>query len=435
MLAVINRHLYTAVVFAWLLIPVAASTQDDDVRARVDIGVQQDEVIWTGQQVTVNLDLKTTGFSFSNTQFNLPEVSGGFLMQTDTTTIKLNERIDGQTWQIIRYPLALYPQKPGRLEIPPIDIRFTTSAGFGSTEKAFAFQTEALELAVSLPPGAREGDLVVTTDSFELDYDWQPALETARTGDALTLTVSRRAGDISAMLLPPLPVFRTEGVAAYPQAPEIIDKTDRGDLNGVRTDSIIWVLEKPGAYEFPGIRFQWWDPDNTELKQQVVPGLSLDVAASSVDDAQAAKVEETTGGVRSIVVFVLAGLLAAVLWWRFAHNARKKAPDNEKSTFAKLQKACKSNRAAQTYTAIYAWLEYAARPSAVVAKPVTLDTFAQAWGDEKLAVELQQLQKAVTSRDSSWAGKALADSLRRARRKMGNTKTSESKIHIDPLNP
>ena len=52
----------------------------------MSISVEQDQDIWAGQQVTLDLDLKTTGFSFSNTHFNLPEVSGAFLMQTDTTT-------------------------------------------------------------------------------------------------------------------------------------------------------------------------------------------------------------------------------------------------------------------------------------------------------------------------------------------------------------
>ena len=75
----------------------------------------------------------------------------------------------------MRYPLALYPQTAGQLEIPPINVRFTTAAGFGSEEKAFEFQTEPLDLTVNLPPGAKPGDLVVTTTSFELDHDWQPA--------------------------------------------------------------------------------------------------------------------------------------------------------------------------------------------------------------------------------------------------------------------
>jgi hypothetical protein len=227
-----NSYLRRIFLVTGLLLPFALPAQDDEVKAGVDISIEQDREVWAGQQITLNLDLKTNGFSFSNIHFNLPEVSGAFLMQTDTTTIKLTRKIDGRDWQIIRYPLALYPQTADRLQIPPIDVRFTTSARFGSEEKAFEFKTDPLELTVNLPPGAKPGELIVTTTSFELEHDWQPATGAANIGDAVTLTVNRRAGDISAMLLPPLPVFQADGLAAYPQAPDVSDKTDRGDLTG-----------------------------------------------------------------------------------------------------------------------------------------------------------------------------------------------------------
>ena len=95
----------------FLLIFMPPAVADDELKAKVTISVQQNGEVWRGQQVTLNLDLKTTGFSFSNTHFNLPEVSGAFLMQTDTTTIKSSKTIEGVAWQIIRYPLALYPQR------------------------------------------------------------------------------------------------------------------------------------------------------------------------------------------------------------------------------------------------------------------------------------------------------------------------------------
>ncbi len=316
-----NKHLRTFILLSGLLLPLSLLAQDNEVRAGVSISVEQDQDIWAGQQVTLDLDLKTTGFSFSNSHFNLPEVDGAFLMQTDTTTVKLTEKIDGQDWQIVRYPLALYPQKAGQLEIPSINVRFTTSAGFGSEEKAFEFQTEPLELTVKLPPGAKPGDLVVTTTSFDLEHDWQPARAITKTGDAVTLTVSRRAVDISAMLLPPLPVFRAEGLASYPQTPEINDKTDRGDLTGVRIDSITWVVEKPGTYEIPGIRFQWWDPDNRELKQQIVPGLSLDILPSEEESVVGTvKNDKQSSGNSWPVLFLFLTGLAGILWLRFGRK-------------------------------------------------------------------------------------------------------------------
>jgi hypothetical protein len=433
-----SKNFPKIVLLTGLLLPVSVVAADEEVKAGVAIGVRQDQDIWAGQQVTLNLDLKTTGFSFSDSHFNLPEVPGAFLMQTDTTTVKMTETIDGQSWQIIRYPLAIYPQKAGQLEIPSIAVRFSTTAGFGSPSIPFEFQTKPLALTIKSPPGVKEGDLLITTRSFRLDYQWQPESGTAQTGDAFTLTVKRRAHDISAMLLPPLPVFHAEGLAAYPQAPEVTDKTNRGDLTGERTDTIIWVVEKPGAYDIPGIRFQWWDPDSRELKQQIIPGLKLDILPSPADKV-AADASDVTGQSGNyylwLLVAVFMAITAAFLYLRFGRKAPGQAVDTEKSTFATLQKACKSNHIGQTHSALHAWIAQSSPALAPNSRPVTLSEFAWACDDTQLAAEFEQLQEALISSDSNWQGSELLNSLQRVRRKIYKQKTVQSRIHLAPLNP
>ncbi len=418
-----------------LLFPLTGMTQENTVKADVGISIQKNQGIWTGQQVTVNLDLKTSGISFSDSHFDLPEVPGAFLIRTDTTTIKSTENIGGETWQVIRYPLALYPEKAGQLEIPPIAVRFSASAGIGENERAFEFQTKVLQLTVKSPPGVQPGDLVITTTSFELDHDWQPVSGTAFTGDALTLTVTRRAKNISAMLLPPLPVYRAKGLATYPQAPQINDKTNRGDLTGERIDSIIWVIEKPGTYDIPGIRFQWWDPDKQKLKQQIIPGRRLDILPSPRDSgaADSGDQPELPGqGYWWPLVAIFTAFVAVFLWFRFGSMRPGKTPeqtvDTEKSTFATLRKACKRNQPVQTHSAMHAWL-------ASYSRALTLSEFARACDDLQLTTELQYLQEALVSSPGTWSGAELLGALQRIRHKLNGQKIVQSKVHLAPLNP
>ncbi len=416
-----------------LLLPISVIAQNDDIKAGVSIGIEQEQEIWVGQQVTVNLDLKTTGFSFSDTLFNLPEVNGAFLMQTDTTTIKISKTVDGQDWQIIRYPLALYPQKAGQLEVPPINVRFSSSAGFGSTKQDFEFQSEPLALTVKQPPGVKPGDLVITTTSFALDHNWLPKSEILHAGDAITLTVTRRANDISAMLLPPLPVFRNTGLAAYPQAPDVSDKTNRGDLTGERVDTIIWIVEKPGIYEIPGIRFQWWDPVNRELKQQIVPGLSLDIPSSPTNGYVTGTTANAEKAGYHLLLILLTGLLAIVLWLRFGRKTDDQGLDDEKSAFAALQKACKSNQATQAHTAIHTWLSHSSSSSKF--RHTTLNEFARSVNDQSLATELEKLQEAIVSSNEKWQGNELLVSLQAIRHKINAQKKVQLKTYLAPLNP
>jgi hypothetical protein len=240
------------------------------------------------------------------------------------------------------------------------------------------------------------------------------------------------------MLLPPLPVFRSDGLAAYPQAPEVSDQTNRGKLTGVRTDSIIWVIEQPGEYQIPGIRFQWWDPVKRELKQQVVAGLSLDVPApaSQADTARSTTVPGQQSDYAQWLLWVfLAGLLAAVAWVIFNRKKPALLPDTEKTTFARVQKACHSNEAPQAYAAIHAWLEFYPPPAAARTGAVTLRAFATSMADEQLLAEVEKLQKAVISPGETWQGARLSKLLKNIRQRSERQKTVQSESRLAPLNP
>lgn len=433
-----NRYFLPFVLMPALLLPVSVVSGDDDVKASANISIGAGQDLWAGQQITLYLDLKTTGFSFSNTRFNLPEVKDGFLMQTDTTTIKLTEKTNGQDWQVVRYPLAFYPQQSGILEIPPVNVRFSTSSGYGREEKDFEFQTNPMELSVKSPPGVKPGELVITTSSFQLDYNWQPETGAAKVGDAVTLTVKRSAGDISAMLLPPLPVFRTDGLAAYPQSPLVQDRTDRGDLTGERSDSITWVVEKPGTYEVPGIRFQWWDPVRSELKQQVVPGLSMDIMQAgndTPDSANGASERQRWTILKPLLLVLTAGLLAVTGWLRFSKKPGAQTADNERAAFGKLKVACKTNSTAQAHAAIHSWISFLPIKPPGNPQTTTLKMLGNAIGDNRLEKELIRLEEALVLFDSNWQGKRLLALLQDARDEINRQDPATPHTQLLPLNP
>ena len=416
-----------------LLFSHSALAEDTELKANIEISVQQKTTNWAGQQLSLNLDLKTTGFSFADVYFNLPEVTGAFLMQTDTTTVKSTENIDGQAWQIISYPLALYPQTAGLLEVPPISVRFNTSAGFGKEEKSFSFQTPALRLEITSPPGIKAGDLVITTSSFSLDYQWQPEADITRTGAALSLSITRKAADISAMLFPPLPVFHTDGLAAYPQAPVVLDKSNRGDLVGERTDKIIWLVEKAGQYQIPDISFQWWDPDSQELKQQTVTGRKISIAAPATTSSSDKFLQQNWLKIGIIIA------LLALLWWLFRHKIHqfiKRTQENtEKQAFKHLQKISKLNSAKKTYVALYTWLEFFPELRTPNSSGFSLKDFADTMNDQKLTKQLNYLQNSLISADGDWHGVELVRVLRSCRHRLMQGKIVQSKQQLSPLNP
>ena len=296
------------------LAATAASAED---RAEVSLTVNVADDPWTGEQTTLNLDLKTPALSFAEIHFDLPEVAGALLLRTDSTTVKLSERRGGETWQVLRYPITLFPQQAGDLTVPAFQVRFKTRAGFGTEPTSHRLETGPLQLVVRQPPGLEPGKVVVTTPDHSVTANWTLPQQPVRAGDAISLTVERRAARLSAMLLPALPVFEAEGLAAYPAAPLIDDRTNRGSLVGVRTDRITWIVERAGDYTLPTVAFRWWDPVREALNTDVVDGVSFSAEAApgqpaSTGTPDAAPGRTTGFSARHLALGAVAVLLIAV---------------------------------------------------------------------------------------------------------------------------
>jgi hypothetical protein len=294
------------------------------LQADVSLSASSEEPVWVGQEVELNLELWTDGLSFGDQLFTLPDVPGGFLLQGDSSTVKLSETRSGTDWQGLRYTLLLYPQVAGRLEVPPFDVRFTARAGFGSEPTAFAFRTERLVVEARLPEGAAAGELLVTTTAFTVDAGWDRQLPDAGplqllTGDALTLEVRRRAADVPGMVFGPLATPDIAGLGVYPDPPVVNDRVNRGDLSGERTDRITFVCQSAGQYEIPEWRFQWWDPERRQLSEKVVPAVQLEVDTNPAFGPTVAPDTAADRGNRYGTAFLglLLILILATAWRRF----------------------------------------------------------------------------------------------------------------------
>lgn len=311
------HRLMTRSLLLLLLLTHFSLRADETAGVRVLAGT--DEAVWVGEQVDVYLELWTADISFSAQSFVLPQVSGGYLLQPDSTTVKLSERRGGESWQGLRYILVLYPQRAGEVEVPPFEVRFSTSAGYGSEPKTHVFQTNPLSVTADMPPGAKPGSLQVTSTNFRFRAVWEPlpleggVLE-LRTGDAVVLSVDREAAGVPGMVFEPLPEIAFDGLGVYVDTPRVDDRVNRGDLTGIRSDRVTLVCELPGRYEIPEFRFQWWDPEREQLHQETIPALSLEVSQNPAFASLPADGRAATGfklDWRWIWVMV-AGLL---LWW------------------------------------------------------------------------------------------------------------------------
>jgi len=292
----------------------------EPLQGEIRFAKAQEEPVWVGQQLELHLEIWSDGFSFGDQLFALPEVPGGFMLQGDSSTIKLSETRSGVAWQGLRYTLLFYPQNAGRMEVPAFDVHFSARAGFGSAPSTFSFRTEPLAVEARLPPGASARSLLVTTEDFELQANWDREVPAdgplrLKTGDALTLEVRRRAAGVPGMVFAPLPAPAIAGLGVYPDRPSVLDQVNRGVLTGTRTDRLTLVGESAGRYVIPEFRFQWWDPGQQQLSERVLPQLELEVETNPAYGDAAAPLAVPNGS--RLPWVILAGFLLLLAAWRW----------------------------------------------------------------------------------------------------------------------
>ena len=425
------------------LLLITGDLAAQSLQGEIRLQPAREGTVWVGQQLELQLDLLSTGFSFSGQQFSLPAVSGAFLLQADSSTVKLNESRGAEAWQGLRYGLLLYPQREGRLEIPAFEVRFSASAGFGQAPVNFRFETEPLSIETRMPPGAERGALLVTTTEFTMNAEWWPSQtdgESAqlKVGDALRLNITRRAAGVPGMVFSPLPDFEIDGLQAYHDPPHLNDLINRGALVGVRSDSVTFICEREGLYNIPGLQFQWWDPGREKLNEETIPGLRLEVTANPDFTSERASVDrpaliswtDILLAAPVLVLLVLAGRRASRTLLRWIQKKREAIQAGEPWAFRRALKACSSATAPDAYRALTLWTS---RLDSVRSHQ-TLLQLAQSSGIPNLRREVEALQTAVARGvDSGWNGSRLRSLLSEFRNSMN--RQSGTQARLPDLNP
>lgn len=415
-----------------LLTTGAMPAQAIDARVRAALEPKTDA--WVGQQVILNIELLSNGLSFSDQRIRLPDIPGALVLEDAVSTLKLSEQVDGETWQVLSYRYPLFAQREGRIELPPVDVAFAASDGYGSEPVGFALQTQPLAFEARIPPGVSNPTALVTTTDFALEVTVTPDPAGLKVGDALTRRVRRTAAAVSGMAFAPLPQPQIPGVAAYAKTPEVDDRSNRGELTGARTESVTYVFQQAGRVTVPGIRIEWWDPDAERLETEEIPALTLEVAANPGLAPGFEPLEEARRLAAERPWVWLAGALAlALLSWsaarwlptgiRSLQSRRRARGRSERARFKSLSQACRSHDALRAYNAYVAWVCGEGAPD-----PAWLRA-------EALVTELERLQTALVRHESDWRADAFLQAAQRARRSARQSRRRASGRALPALNP
>jgi len=311
---------------------------------------------WVGQRFSFYIDLRARGSFAGAASFDLPQIPRTLLMKIGEPVVG-SQQIDGETWFVQTHEFALFSQKPGPLEVPPVTVRFARREDFTGPASDVQAQTSGFSVEIQRPPGSEAAGFLVTTESLDITESWEPAPGPAEVGAIFKRTIIQRAPQLPGMALMPAPEVTPEGVRAYPGAPATNDRLARGEFLGERSETITYLLQKPGAIELPAINYLWWDPKSEKLQSKTLPAVRFEVAEPPSEVA-----EKSMFGHRAwpwllsvvLVIGVGAWQWRSLAMWAKQYWRGLNPPDLVGAR--QLLRACRDNDAVAAGAAWSAWL-------------------------------------------------------------------------------
>lgn len=444
---------------AFLLFLVApADAASPLVRARLEPASAK---VMVGEPARIVLDVLTPTWFLAPPVFPTIEVTDA-LVVFEERGININESIGGAPYAGIQREYLVYPMRPGRIEVPPIDVTIVFAID-AKPSTPTRISTRPLSFLAELPAGAGGLDRFVAARRLLVRQALEPQAKGLVVGDALRRTLTIDAEEAFAMMLPEITVAPIAGIAIYADPPRVEERAgERGaPRTARRVESFTYRFERAGDYELPGIEVSWWDIGSRQARKATSPPIILHVGPAPPGQAEIPLPEEGGAGpapkpkpsqrslawpgLSQLLLPLLVALAALVLGWplirqglrrarRWLKAARRQRRDSEPRWFARVKRAAARGDAPETYRALLGWVD---RCGLGGKDTGTLDALIALAGNDELASEVARLSVALygTGPAERWREGRLIDVLQEIRSHIHGKQTTRDRAALGPLNP
>ena len=307
------------------------------------------------------------------------------LRQIDETNYQV--RRGGEVYDVIDKRFALFPERSGTMEIPPVVLtgRYRSLASgqrWSPTDRGRRIRASSEPLSVEvLPrPDAYTGTHWLPARELELSQRISD-IDDLKAGEPLTVTLIVDAVGLEENMLEEPAWPDLEGARIYADQPQGITRDDGEWVLGHKEFRYAVVPEQAGELRLPEIRLDWWDTVENRQRTAVVPPQTFTVApAASTASAMPPPAEavaaerplppRAAGDLTAVNAWRNAALVFAGLWlgtlvlWLLRRGApRAPSPTprdsgDERAVLQALERACRDGDAAAARGALARWVRH-----------------------------------------------------------------------------
>lgn len=375
--------------------------------------------------------------------------------------VQLSEVRNGRNFQIVERKYLLFPQRSGKLNLngPVLDAQIadrTSHDPFDSIFRQMPFggmlnstrpirvRAKPIELNVLPRPASVAGTTWLPAQKVTLEETPLQNKSTLHVGEPITRHLKITALGLTGAQLPDpnTLINMPDGIKAYPDQAILTDNPQGNSVLGSREQNIALIANRPGHYDLPAVRLNWWDTVNNEKRELTLPALSLDIlpgtAGSNTTNLPGANTEptillnqaapgNTLEQTRKLsnhpawmwlsLTLTLLWLGTVVAWWRSRQpvpqnkpqkktHEKKPATLRESAEIKAIKRACNNNDPHAARQHLLAWASKA-RPET---QALGLNELAARFDDARLIDALKQLDRACYTA-SAWNGQDLLQAL------------------------
>ncbi|PYB89076.1 hypothetical protein DMX03_08375 [Pseudomonas koreensis] len=246
---------------------------------KVDAHLNPSEGAMVGGLVELQLDVLTDTWFTSAAALPDLQLDGALVMPPNGQAQHLNQTIDGQSFNGLRYSYLITPNVARSFDIPALTVRAT----LGQATEEISAQSQPLSFSAAQPPGFAPGETPLVASGLRLKQIITNSATPLKVGDSITRKLTLQADGALAMALP-IPTFSdVDGLSRYAKTPQVTALDDgRGNiLGGQRVDSASYRIDSAGTYTLPAIRVKWWDSAARQIRSAEVPAVSFEAAANT----------------------------------------------------------------------------------------------------------------------------------------------------------
>jgi hypothetical protein len=332
-------------------------------RLQLKAWLEPQQAIVVKQQVILNIEVSSDTWFTAGTRIARLEVEDAVVLRRQSFAVNSTRRKGGKTFTVQLWSIALYPQRAGHFELPPLPLTLSVAGDAGRAIQG-QLTTPALGFEVELPPGLQARQSWITGTDFRVEESYNRGLDALQPGDAVQRQITFVAENMAAMMLPELVAREQPGLAVYQKPSQLKDNNNRGAYQARRTESITYLIESPGRYRLPARTYYWWDLDTQTLQQATLAEQLLNASAGAATEEP---LPTTAMPDRNpwLLPALLAGgasftLLIGILWYR---RRRQRAPAQSRSIASErqlqrqLQSALQQRDWQQLVQTLYLWLD------------------------------------------------------------------------------